>query len=38
MISGSVQAVNYLLKKGHRVIGLNNGPEKLTASKERLDG
>ncbi|MGC8749927.1 LacI family DNA-binding transcriptional regulator [Hydrotalea sp.] len=38
MISGSIQAVSYLLKKGHRVIGLINGPEKLTASKERLDG
>ncbi|PZX64666.1 LacI family DNA-binding transcriptional regulator [Hydrotalea sandarakina] len=38
MISGSIQAVSYLLKKGHRVIGLINGPEKLTASKERLEG
>ena len=38
MISGTVQLVNYLLNKKHRVIGLINGPEKLFVSKERLDG
>jgi len=38
MISGTVQAVSYLLKKGHRVIGMINGPEKLFASQERKDG
>jgi LacI family transcriptional regulator len=38
MINGTVQAINFLFKKGHRVIGMINGPEKLPASKERLDG
>lgn len=38
MISGTVQAVNFLLNKGHRVIGMINGPEKLFASQERKDG
>ncbi len=38
MISGTVQLVNFLLEKKHRVIGLINGPEKLFVSKERLDG
>lgn len=38
MVSGTVQAISYLLKLGHRVIGLINGPEKLYASKERLQG
>ncbi|MGF2410889.1 LacI family DNA-binding transcriptional regulator [Ferruginibacter sp.] len=38
MISGTIQAVNFLIKKGHRVIGMINGPEKLFASQERKDG
>lgn len=38
MVSGTVQAISYLLKGGHRAIGLINGPEKLFASKERLQG
>lgn len=38
MESGTVQAVSYLLKLGHRVIGMINGPEKLQASVDRLDG
>jgi LacI family transcriptional regulator, repressor for deo operon, udp, cdd, tsx, nupC, and nupG len=38
MISGTVQAVRYLLKKGHRIIGMINGPEKLFASEERKQG
>lgn len=38
MVSGTVQLVNYLLDKKHRVIGLINGPEKLFVSQERLDG
>jgi len=38
MVSGTVQAISYLLKKGHRVIGLINGPEKLIASKQRQEG
>lgn len=38
MINGTVQAINFLFKKGHRVIGMINGPEKLPATKERLEG
>jgi LacI family repressor for deo operon, udp, cdd, tsx, nupC, and nupG len=38
MQSGTVQAVNFLLKKGHRIIGMINGPEKLVASQQRLEG
>ncbi|HRO47162.1 LacI family DNA-binding transcriptional regulator [Agriterribacter sp.] len=33
--SGMIEAVNFLVKKGHSVIGLINGPEKFSASKER---
>ncbi|RAJ82183.1 LacI family transcriptional regulator [Chitinophaga dinghuensis] len=36
--SGTVQAVDFLLKKGHRCIGMINGPEQLMASKERAAG
>jgi LacI family transcriptional regulator len=36
--SGTIQAVSFLLKKGHRIIGMINGPEKLFASRERLEG
>lgn len=35
--SGMIEAVNFLVKKGHKIIGLINGPEKLPASKERYD-
>ena len=38
MISGTIQAVLFLINKGHRVIGMINGPEKLFASQERKDG
>ena len=38
MISGTVQAVGYLLKQGHRIIGMINGPEKMFASGERREG
>jgi LacI family transcriptional regulator len=38
MISGTIQAVKFLLQKGHRVIGLLNGPENLFACKERQEG
>lgn len=38
MVSGTIQAINFLLKKGHRVIGMINGPEKLYASQERKEG
>lgn len=38
MINGTIEAINFLFKKGHRIIGMINGPEKLPATKERLDG
>jgi LacI family transcriptional regulator, repressor for deo operon, udp, cdd, tsx, nupC, and nupG len=38
MESGTIQAVSYLLDKGHRIIGMINGPEKLQACGERLEG
>ena len=38
LISGTIQAINFLIKKGHRVIGMLNGPEKLAASIEREEG
>ena len=38
MINGTVQAINFLFKKGHRIIGMINGPERLPATKERLEG
>lgn len=38
MISGTVQAVLFLINKGHRAIGMINGPEKLFATQERKDG
>lgn len=36
--SATVKAVNYLLKKGHRTIGMINGPASLYASEERKEG
>jgi len=38
MGSGTIQAINYLFKKGHRVVGMINGPERLFASQERKQG
>lgn len=38
METGTVEAVTYLLKKGHRAIGLINGPTTLLASTERREG
>ncbi|RFM28581.1 LacI family DNA-binding transcriptional regulator [Deminuibacter soli] len=38
MEAGTIQLVNHLLKDGHKVIGMINGPEKLYASQQRLDG
>ena len=38
LVSGTLQAINFLFKKGHRVIGMINGPEKLYASQERKEG
>lgn len=36
--TGSTEAVNYLLKQGHRNIALINGPASLLASKQRREG
>jgi DNA-binding LacI/PurR family transcriptional regulator len=36
--SGTFKAVTYLLKKGHRTIGMINGPATLVATKERKNG
>src|ERR1700712_2796937 len=38
METGTVEAVNYLLKKGHRAIGMINGPSTIFASGERKEG
>jgi len=35
---GTVEAVEYLLKKGHRTIGMINGPATIFASSERREG
>lgn len=36
--NATIKAVNFLLKKGHRTIGMINGPSTLFASGERRDG
>jgi DNA-binding LacI/PurR family transcriptional regulator len=36
--TGTYEAVNFLLKKGHRAIGMINGPTTLLASNERKEG
>ncbi len=36
--AGMMQAINLLLKKGHRQIGFINGPDNLKASKDRISG
>lgn len=38
MESGTVQAVNFLLRKKYRAIGIINGPAKLFASQQRKQG
>ena len=38
MESGTLKAMNFLLKSGHRIIGMINGPENLFASQQRMDG
>jgi LacI family transcriptional regulator len=38
METGTIEAVSYLLKKGHRAIGMINGPNTLLASGERREG
>lgn len=35
---GTIEAVSYLLKKGHRSIGMINGPSTISASGERKEG
>ncbi len=36
--SATVKAVNHLIRKGHRSIGMINGPKTLYASEERKEG
>lgn len=36
--TGTFEALNFLLKKGHRSIGMINGPATLIASHERKEG
>lgn len=38
METGTFDALNFLLKKGHRAIGMINGPQTLVASTERKNG
>lgn len=38
MISGTIQAITWLIKNGHRSIGMINGPEKMFACLERKEG
>ena len=38
METGTMKAMKFLLKSGHRVIGMINGPEKLYASQQRVEG
>lgn len=37
MVEGTKRALEFLLKKGHRRIGVINGPEEMTSSKERTE-
>ncbi len=37
MINGTKQALEFLIKKGHRRIGVINGPEEMISTKERID-
>lgn len=38
METGTIEAVDYLLRRGHRVIGMINGPATLFASNQRKEG
>jgi LacI family transcriptional regulator, repressor for deo operon, udp, cdd, tsx, nupC, and nupG len=38
MQTGTIEAVNYLLKRGHRAIGMINGPATLLATQDRKEG
>jgi LacI family transcriptional regulator len=35
---GTVQAMKFLLRSGHRVIGMINGPERISSSRQRVEG
>jgi LacI family transcriptional regulator len=35
---GTIEAVSFLLKKGHRAIGMINGPQTMVATGERKEG
>ena len=37
MLEGTKQALEYLIKKGHRRIGIINGPDEMKSSKERTE-
>lgn len=37
MPEGTHQAISFLMKKGHRRIGIINGPKEMKSSKERTD-
>jgi LacI family transcriptional regulator, repressor for deo operon, udp, cdd, tsx, nupC, and nupG len=36
--AGTVQAMKFLLRNGHRVIGMINGPERISSAQQRLEG
>lgn len=38
LYKGTIKLIEWLLNKGYKQIALINGPDKLTASKERLQG
>lgn len=38
IITGTIEAINFLLQKGHRSVGMINGPATLAASGERKEG
>jgi LacI family repressor for deo operon, udp, cdd, tsx, nupC, and nupG len=38
MENGMIEAINFLVKRGHRNIGLINGPHTMVATQERLEG
>ncbi|MGN6215256.1 LacI family DNA-binding transcriptional regulator [Parafilimonas sp.] len=37
MVNGTKQMLEFLIKKGHRRIGILNGPEEMVSSKERTE-
>ncbi|SFQ08521.1 LacI family DNA-binding transcriptional regulator [Parafilimonas terrae] len=37
MVNGTKQMLEFLIKKGHRRIGILNGPEEMISSKERTE-